>query len=92
MIATHYENFKGIDFIKFIMSIVVVAIHTHPFKSSGAIIFQESWYIIMKLAVPYLFIASGFLLFSKVENANDYASQLDIIKKYGMRIFKMYIY
>ena len=86
------KDFKGIDFIKFIMAIFVVAIHTHPFEGLHENLFTQSWNIIVSLAVPYFFMASGFLLFLKVNKDHDKASQLDNIKQYAIKIIKLYIY
>lgn len=92
MSSTTKKEFKGIDFIKFIMAIFVVAIHTHPFEGLHDNIFTQSWNVIENLAVPYFFMASGFLLFSKVNKGHDKASQLDKIKQYAIRIIKLYLY
>lgn len=92
MSLTNKKDFKGIDFIKFIMAIFVVAIHTDPFERIHENIFTKSWDIIVRIAVPYFFIASGFLLFSKVKNEYDRISQLVIIKQYIVRIIKLYLY
>ena len=77
---TTKKDFKGIDLIKFIMAIFVVAIHTHPFEGLSENVFIQFWNIIVRFAVPYFFIASGFLLFSKVSKAHNNESQLDVIK------------
>lgn len=91
MCSATKKDFKGIDFIKFIMAILVVAVHTHPFEGLNDNIFTQHWKVILRLAVPYFFIASGFLLFSKVNKLHDKASQLAKIKQYIIKIIKLYL-
>ncbi len=85
-------GFKGVDIAKFVMAIFVVAIHTLPFfgsvNNNVVDIFQET----VKLAVPYFFMASGYFLFLKIYKESDKSNQLKILKIYGKRIFKLYLY
>lgn len=60
------KEYKVLDVMKFVMAIVVVAIHTRPemsFSSPFVIRLFESVY---SIAVPFFFMASGFLLFRKI--------------------------
>jgi len=52
---------KGVDLFKFLMAIVVVAIHTTSWKMFG----------MRDVAVPYFFMASGYFLFRKMEKSGE---------------------
>lgn len=56
------ENFNSIDLFKFIMAIVVIAIHTNPFDQCKNVFVNEAVMTIEDMAVPFFFMASGFLL------------------------------
>lgn len=83
-----YKQYYTIDILKFIMALCVVAIHTDPAK----LIEDTNIYIIyrsiVKLAVPFFFIATGFLLADKIGNENcDYNKIEFHIKK----LLKIYV-
>ncbi len=92
MSLTDKRDFKGLDFIKFIMAIFVVAIHTHPFEGMHKNLIIHLWNLVEDIAVPYFFIASGYLLFLKNKVEHDPVSKLFKIKQYTIRIFKLYLY
>lgn len=74
-------GYSAIDLFKFFASILVVAIHTHPFYNN-----QTADYIftcICRIAVPFFFVFSSFI-FYKRDNPN--------IKKYVVRLLKMYAF
>ena len=82
-------QYSNIDLFKLIFAIIVVSIHTLPFKE-----FSESftWYYnntLANLAVPFFFITSGFLLFDKLNKVQE-ADKNSIVKKYVIHIWKMY--
>ncbi|SOD20058.1 acyltransferase family protein [Pedobacter xixiisoli] len=86
------KEFKGIDVTKFVLALFVVAGHTHPFKDVDNLIFMQLWETSLLLVVPYFFMAAGFFLFSKVYRTDDKKYQLDTIRPYLFRIFKLYLY
>lgn len=86
------KEFKGIDIAKFVMAVLVVAIHTHPFERVDNPAFIKIWDVIVSVAVPYFFIASGFFLFKKVDKEPDQSSRLIQIASYGKRIARLYVY
>ena len=63
-------EYNAIDFVKFIMALVVVAIHTEPFHGSSENI-QVLFDTFSGLAVPFFFISSGFLLGKRVQENNN---------------------
>lgn len=70
------EYYNGIDFVKFIMAIMVVMIHLTPFAMFGENInfFAQ---IMTRAAVPFFFCASVFFLKKKLDTCasdNEYYS------------------
>ena len=85
----YIEDYKSIDIMKFIASIMVVCIHTLPFQSINPIIDNIIVGIGCRVAVPFFFITSGFLLFIKF-NENKSENRKKVIK-YIMSIIKVYM-
>lgn len=59
--------YKGIDCMKFVMALLVIVLHTHPFYG-----INDTWNFITadvlgRLAVPFFFAATGFLLEKKIQ-------------------------
>lgn len=89
------SNFKyeSIDFMKFICSIMVIAIHTSPLEN----ISNDLNYILInsicRIAVPFFFIASGYFLWNKLSiidkkirkrEVNNYIKKFLIYMYYGL--------
>ncbi len=71
-----------LDLVKFILSLMIVAIHTK--------IYPDVLYPWLRLAIPLFLIISSFLLFRKIsENPSD---SKEIIKKYLIRLLKLYLF
>ena len=82
------KKYNSIDIIKFIMAFAVIAAHTHPLEQNE----NELYSLVIRMAVPIFFLASGFFLAMKIQNAKDnnedYIGQ---IKSYLIKIVKMYV-
>ncbi len=76
--------------MKFVMAIVVVAIYTRPEWSFNSSLVKEIFESIYSIAVPFFFMASGFLLFRKISLPLDKEGEKRI-KTYIKRIFKLYL-
>ena len=59
------REYHGIDIGKFLCAVLVIAIHTQPFVNN--LWLDRGAGIITRLAVPFFFVSTGFLLF---ENAS----------------------
>ena len=66
MLELVHKEYKGIDIMKFVMAIVVVAVHTRPEMSFRSSVLKQIFDGMYYIAVPYFFMASGFLLFRKI--------------------------
>lgn len=58
------EQYNSIDLFKFLMAVVVIAIHTNPFVNCQSTLISQIAIIIEDAAVPFFFMASGYLLAS----------------------------
>ena len=76
--------------MKFVMAIIVIAIHTHPECSFQSSIVKGVFEAVYSIAVPFFFMASGFLLFRKVSLPLDSEGEKRI-KKYLKKIVKLYL-
>lgn len=89
------ENFFAVDIAKFILAICVVAIHTYYnfFESAVANIIIGS--VIIRFAVPFFFVASGFFFFRGIvfENGKIKKSPENRAKLFGFikRVFLLYV-
>lgn len=61
-----YKKYNAIDLTKFIMAIFVVALHVEPLKGMQGTFFYQIYNTIARMAVPFFFITSGYLLFYKM--------------------------
>lgn len=78
------ERNYAIDFIKFFAIFAVVVIHTFPLDSQIGLFILDN---LSRFAVPFFFVASGYLFGKKVINA---AESVLYFKKYVIKIFKLY--
>lgn len=84
----HYDN---IDVAKVIFAIFVVAIHTlSPFTATLSNEAQRVITALLSMAVPFFFVASGFLLGNKL-NSTDKEKQLVYLRKWLYRIGRLYL-
>ncbi len=81
-------NFNGLDVAKFIMAILVVTLHAHPLQEWSYNLNYAMTNGVTRIAVPYFFIASGFLLFRKT---TLYDFDRARIKRYLIHIFRLYM-
>ena len=89
-ITKENKNYNALDLVKFILAFFVVAIHIDPFSPE---VYEEAEFLnyysqqlVCRLAVPFYFAVSGFLVFAKIDIKNPDSSY---IKKYCFKIFGM---
>lgn len=82
---------NSIDLAKFIMALVVVAIHTNPLANCSnqnvLIIYNQ----IVNFVVPFFFLSSGYLLSIRMTSTFDSDSDILRVKYQLLKIIKMYI-
>lgn len=87
------HRFNGIDLVKFICAYMVCSIHIEPINIGAG----DPWYFttinfwiqqyFCRLAVPFFFVTSGFLLFRKIDLSDPDKGR---IKGYCMKLLRLY--
>lgn len=102
------ENYNSIDLVKFICSLLVVILHASSYcladmaeegrvptgASNGPLITYVLPFIfsVLRIAVPFFFISSSFFLFKKVNKCSTEKEKNQAIKKYCLRILRLYLF
>lgn len=81
------KYYGGVDLVKFICSLLVVAIHVPPLSSIDTYADFIVTDFFARIAVPFFFVAAGFFLFVKVDISNI---DTKIIRKYLYRVLALY--
>lgn len=76
-------NYSTIDMMKFIASILVICIHTHPLFHIQKDVNYFFVHLITRIAVPFFFISSGFFFYKKI---NKEGYQIKFLFKYLKRL------
>ena len=79
------KKYNSIDLFKIFMAVFVVAIHTQPFIEKKYYLYS----LIIRSAVPFFFMCSGYLLYSKIEVSND--DYRIVILNYVKKIAQLYL-
>lgn len=83
------KNYYGLDIVKWIMAICVVAIHTHPLENIMISDRTQAVYqLIVSSAVPFFFMANGFLMGIK---SDDFRSLDHHLTCFGRKMIKLYM-
>lgn len=95
MIKDTFKSLRldSLDVMKFLCSVLVLAIHTRPFYPYSTIADLYISQGLCRFAVPLFFAASGFLLFSKVEKEKGLmsADNRKLLATYVWRLVKLYV-
>lgn len=84
-------KWNGIDIVKLLMAFCVVAIHTGPFRAYSGTWGYTVFTHITQLAVPFFFLASGFLFARKLNDPFSAQSNLPAIGAFLRRFVRLYI-
>ncbi|MBO4821136.1 MAG: acyltransferase family protein [Prevotella sp.] len=78
------KTIQGVDLLKFILSIMIIAAHTNLLGEYGTLAkFRE---ILTSIAVPMFFAISSFFFYRKIESTSKGESPLPILKKSVVRL------
>jgi len=80
----------AIDLFKFIMALMVVAIHTQPFYAFEGSVPAQIFSSLSRYAVPFFFLASGYLVGGKLEG-RDSSERAVILRRYALRLLRLYL-
>lgn len=87
------KSYNSIDLMKFICSILVICIHTHPLSTYSNILNSGLDNVIARLAVPFFFISAGYFFFNKIDLTSSSTSRINhsYLKSYIKRLSLLYI-
>lgn len=85
------RKFNSLDICKLLMSFCVVAIHTNPLENCTITVVNDIYNSFVEMAVPFFFLSSGFLLAQKFEFPYNSQKNIAAVKKYLLKIIKMYL-
>ena len=85
---TDNTQYKGIDILKFIMALLVVAAHTHPLYKINDVLNFLTADVMARTVVPFFFAATGFLLEKKAESRD--VSTKEVVSGYMRKILSLY--
>lgn len=75
---------ETLDFMKFIFSICIIAIHTSVFKYFNSTLYYTIPMGLMRIAVPFFFVTSGYFFYQRLQDNKD-------SKSYILRLIKIFI-
>lgn len=85
------RQYNSIDLCKFIMAFAVVAIHTRPLVNAGSGMLLTVYENFVSLAVPFFFLASGYLLAVKMDDPCGSEGDLSRIKNQLRAMIRVYL-
>ena len=85
------RKYNAIDLWKFIMAFFVVALHVNPLEGCTITVVNRMYDCFAAMAVPFFFLAAGFLLAKKLQYPIQYEESDQIIKGYIKRMLKLYL-
>lgn len=85
------KKYNAMDVTKFIMAIVVVMIHSGVMAIMKGSLIYQIYDVIQKMAVPFFFMASAYLLFYRMQGEYGSQSNTEKIKNYIFKMAKLYI-
>ena len=85
------KNWNSLDICKLLMALCVVAIHTHPLEYCTIPLVNNIYDSFVRMAVPFFFLSSGFLLAQKFELSFTSPKNIVVVRKYLLKTVKMYV-
>lgn len=81
------QNYPGIDLFKLIMALFIILLHTQPLEdisATGNLIVSS---VLGRTAVPFFFVATGFLLYTKINTSKLSAALIIKVHMLGILFF-----
>lgn len=83
------KRYCSLDVLKWAMSLVVIAQHTHPFEHIDNPVFLRFQTMLFSLSVPVFFLCSGFFLFRKREESESVTVLR--VKRWALNALRLYL-
>lgn len=85
------KQYKTVDLFKFIGAFLIIVLHTAPFSSYSRVLTVGFRNIVTVVAVPFFFVASGFIAFSKINSLETEEEKNKYMVKHSKRLAMMYL-
>lgn len=82
------KNYDVIDIIKFLCAILVVAIHTHPFREFSRYLEFGVANVLARIAVPFFFATAGYFFTIKILNSDE---KRKVLINYLKKLITLYL-
>lgn len=89
--AGQIKNYNSIDLVKFIMAILVIAIHTHPLEGCTNNFINSLYQSVVNCAVPFFFIVTGFFLGKQLNEPYSEPSSINAVKACLIKTIRLYV-
>ena len=70
------SKINSINYMKLICAFLVVAIHTHPFQNINNLLYYSFSEVLVRIAVPFFFVSSGYFYIKNKCNFKKYIKRL----------------
>lgn len=84
------NRYNALDLVKFLMALCVIAIHTSLVKEPILLPYSRGIEALVRMAVPFFFMTSGYFLFSKLRDISA-QEKCEKIDRYILRMIRLYI-
>ncbi len=85
------KQYRTVDLFKFICALLIIVLHTAPFASYSKVLTFGLRNIVTVVAVPFFFVASGFIAFSKINSLETECEKNKYMVKHTKRLVLMYV-
>ena len=85
------KQYRTVDLFKFICALLIIVLHTAPFASYSKVLTFGLRNIVTVVAVPFFFVASGFIAFSKINSLETECEKNKYMVKHTKRLALMYV-
>ena len=85
------KQYKTVDLFKFICAFLIIVLHTAPFSSYSKLLTFGFRNVVTVVAVPFFFVASGFIAFSKINSLETEEEKNKYMIKHSKRLVLMYL-
>ena len=85
------KQYRTVDLFKFVCAFLIIVLHTAPFASYSEALTFGLRNIVTVVAVPFFFVASGFIAFSKIDSLETDKDKNKYMIKHSKRLIIMYL-
>ncbi len=84
-------RYNNLDLFKFIMAVVVIALHTEPLKYCKDVFTISVFNSLAGMAVPFFFLCSGYLLGIRMTREMSSEDDMIVLRQHNKKLLKLYV-